>query len=81
MYKYMAKDKMFIVCYIYMETEASHRQYDFIIIHANNFNEAKEIGYRTIIKGCWMAQIIAMRLLSEVISQQDYFKLQKEKYY
>lgn len=72
-------EKAYLICYAYMTDKDSKKRHDFLIIHAFDNETAKIKFYHSLIKIYWMIQIIAIKLMSEVIHSTDFFKIMKKK--
>lgn len=79
MYKYKSQEKAFLIAYICMETEESRRKYDFIIVYGKDFEDAKQNFYKQLLEYCWMVQILVIKLMSEVVTQEEYYKIKAER--
>lgn len=71
----MKGTQSFIICFLYMNSKDDEKHTDFLIIHADNIEQSKEFFYNMFKKVYWMIQILAVKLMSEVIEKQEYFYL------
>jgi hypothetical protein len=60
-----------------MKIKTSERKHEFIIIHANDIKQAKEFFYKMFIEEYWMFQIIAIKLMSEIIDIKEFYRLKR----